>query len=723
MAQPTPRLWQEQWLVPSIWVGLSLLLLMPLVVTSSTIFPFIVGKATYTRGLIEILVVLWLLLAVASPRYRLGPSWILTIFAAYVVINLLAALFGSSLQRSFWGDYRRMGGVFDLIHWMALLVVLISMVRTTAHWRRLFNLNLGVSLALALLGLAQHFNLEVVSDIFWYFEAKERLDITLGNPTYVGAYMMVNAMVATAFLAHSFVARPPPKPVPRRKRRRRRVEQEGVSYWLTGARTFWALVIVLNLWVMLLSGTRGAVVGITAAVLFTGMVYALLGSRRRLRATAGVATAALLPLVLGFPLLRETAVYEKLAERNVTLERLRNVGISERLSTQNRLVTVRIGLEAFAHAPILGWGPENFAIAFQRYEKPGDFNTSFLSDQAHNRPLNELTTTGVVGFVVYLLLWGRMGQILYRRIRAYPEEDLFTVLIGAALVAYFVQNLFLFDAHAIYLQVFLLIGWLASTEVQLHAYAEKRAVDSSVSQGSAGNGAGRRRAMASGEPASGGWWASGPAGWLAEGTQRGQILRWAGGVSLVLVMSASLYFSVYRPFLAAQLFPTQLSGRNALIVWGEFWTDAGQSFDTFPPLATLPRQVLFDTVVTNWESISQLGVDEVVTRVRAEEVAALEAEPDNPRLHISLGRLYQKAAITNSQYLERARVYADAASRLAPGTVDTGLLVVEQEILEGNYQRALDLIKEHDVGLDFEFHRQFIAFGVSAREGLGSQEG
>ena len=717
MARATPQLWQEQWLVPTIWTVLSLLLLMPLVVTSSTIFPFIVGKATYTRGLIEILVVLWLLLAVASPRYRLSPSWILTIFAAYVIINLLAALFGVSILRSFWGDYRRMGGVFDLIHWMALLVVLISMIRTTAHWRRLFNLNLGVSLALALLGLAQHFNLEVVSGFFWYFEARERLDITLGNPTYVGAYMMVNALVATAFLAHSFVARPPPKPVPRHERRRRRVEQEGMSYWLIGERMFWALTIVLNLWVMLLSGTRGAAIGIGAAVLFTGVVYALLGSRRRLRATAGVATVALLLLVAGFPLLRETTVFENLAERNITLERLRNAGISEQLSVQQRMVTARIGLDAFANAPILGWGPENFAIAFQRYEKPGDFNTSFLSDQAHNRLLNELTTTGVLGFVVYMLLWGRMGQVLYRKIRAHPEEDLFTVILGAAVVAYFVQNLFLFDAHATYLQVLLLIGWLASTEVKLQADSAQQAAEPAT------QGGGRPQIRPAQRSAPGGWWASGPARWFAQETSRGLALRWAGGVSLVVILTASLYFAVYRPFLAAQLFPTQLSGSSELVVWGDLWTDAGQSFDTFPPLATLPRQVLFDTVISNWESISQLGVDEVISRVQAEEVAALEAEPDNPRLHISLGKLYQRAAITNPQYLERARMHADSARKLAPGTVDTGLLVVEQEILEGNYQRALDLIEEYDVKLDFQYHRQFVAFGEGAREGLSAQEG
>ena len=80
--------------------------------------------------------------------------------------------------------------------------------------------------------------------------------------------------------------------------------------------------------------------------------------------------------------------------------------------------------------------------------------------------------------------------------------------------------------------------------------------------------------------------------------------------------------------------------------------------------------------------------------VQPEVEAAIEAEPENSRLYISLGQLYQRAAETEPQYLERAGEYADAARKLAPGTVDTGLLVVRQEILEGNYQRALDLIEE-----------------------------
>ena len=45
-----------------------------------------------------------------------------------------------------------MGGVFDLIHWFMLLLVLSTMVRSTVSWRWLLHANLGISLILALLG-------------------------------------------------------------------------------------------------------------------------------------------------------------------------------------------------------------------------------------------------------------------------------------------------------------------------------------------------------------------------------------------------------------------------------------------------------------------------------------------------------------------------------------------------------------------------------------------
>ena len=53
------------------------LLLMPLLVTGDTIFPFVVGKAPYSRALIEIVFGLWLVLALISPSHRPPRSLLL----------------------------------------------------------------------------------------------------------------------------------------------------------------------------------------------------------------------------------------------------------------------------------------------------------------------------------------------------------------------------------------------------------------------------------------------------------------------------------------------------------------------------------------------------------------------------------------------------------------------------------------------------------------------
>ena len=60
----------EKLLVIGVKLGIFLVLFMPLIVTTDTLFPFIVGKALYARGIIQIVFGMWLILAVKFPAYR-----------------------------------------------------------------------------------------------------------------------------------------------------------------------------------------------------------------------------------------------------------------------------------------------------------------------------------------------------------------------------------------------------------------------------------------------------------------------------------------------------------------------------------------------------------------------------------------------------------------------------------------------------------------------------
>ena len=601
----------EKGLLWTVRLGLFLVLLMPMVVTQSTLFPYIVGKAIYARSLIEITFAFWVVLAVRAPAYRPLRSWLLWLFAMFLFVSFMAAVVGVSFQRSFWGDFRRMGGVFDLAHWFAYAIVLVSVLRGAREWRWLLNANLGISLLIALLGLAQHFDVRVFDKIFWYLQPTGRLDITFGNSTYVGAYMLVNLFVALAFLVRPYQRLPQPEPtrrLTRRERRQSRMQEGQLQPSLLPCRAFWVITAVVDLWVLTLSGTRGAVVGLVAGLLIAGVGYLVWGSRRRAKLLVGALMAAFLLVALVAPLARDTAPFRSLADSNVTVarfHRLLTIGIDD-LSIKSRLRTAGAGVEAFTHAPVLGWGPENFAVAFDRYVDAQDLlpGTS-LADQAHNKPIEELTTKGILGFTSYALLIGWMMWVLVHTVRREPDERLFALFVGAGVVAYVVQNLFLFDSPAPFLQFVLLLGWVAGVEGRRSVDPSSRPLPGVVTA---------TGGMSS--PRNSGSRPTGQVGPIGAIPSAGV---WIATVAVALIFTVALLnLFNYRLYRAAHLFPLEASSL------GEFFGEAQDSFEAFPPLATLGRQILLDTFAENWNRLTPAEESLLLTGLQAEAGSSLQ---------------------------------------------------------------------------------------------------
>ena len=269
----TTHSWMEKPLANAVRVVLALVLVAPLIVMAdplpSTMFPYVVGKAVYTRLLVELAFALWLVLVLWHPAYRLPKSRLVLVLAVYVAVVLVASFTGVSLQRSLWSTYERMQGWVGLLHYAAFTVMLASMFRTFRDWRLVLNVNLAVGLVMGLLGVSQMAGLDLLA----YLVDAPRISITLGNATYVGAYMLVNALIAAALLAHSLAA-------PRaggdgsagrarrgsRRGRRQRAEPQRPAWASpeTLMRVFWVSVILLDLLMLYQSGTRGAIVGLAA---------------------------------------------------------------------------------------------------------------------------------------------------------------------------------------------------------------------------------------------------------------------------------------------------------------------------------------------------------------------------------------------------------------------------------------------------------------------------
>ena len=184
---------------------IALVLATPFVFTPGTIYPFVVGKAVWSRAIIEAAFALWAVLALARPQYRPPRSWLLLLLAAGLGVALLSACFGASVQRSLWSSYERMQGVVDLAHWFALAVVLVSVLRNATEWRALLALNLGVGTAMAALVVARHFQIELPVYDAMPEPHLPRMSGPLGNPTYLAVYMLSNVAIAFGFAVRSWV--------------------------------------------------------------------------------------------------------------------------------------------------------------------------------------------------------------------------------------------------------------------------------------------------------------------------------------------------------------------------------------------------------------------------------------------------------------------------------------------------------------------------------------
>ena len=185
----------------------------PLVVGIDIIYPFVTGKALYSRALIALAFAAWAVLALAGPAWRPPRSTLLVLVGLGLLVAAVAAVFGVSPQFSFWSNYGRMEGLLDLAHWGAFAVMAASMFRTRRDWAWVLGIGLAVGLAVAAAALAQALAPGLLP--LRVLRPGEQAYGTLGNPAYLGACMQATALLAAGCLAASFARRAPrPEPAP-----------------------------------------------------------------------------------------------------------------------------------------------------------------------------------------------------------------------------------------------------------------------------------------------------------------------------------------------------------------------------------------------------------------------------------------------------------------------------------------------------------------------------
>jgi O-antigen ligase len=391
------------------WVTIAALFIIPLIpilptvaIANTYFFPFITGKNFAFRILVEIAFAGWALLALVDKKYRPKFSWIGAIFVAFVAWMAIVDSLAVNPAKAFWSNFERMDGWVTLIHLLMLFIVMGSIFTVDTLWRKWWLTFLTVAAIICAYSFMQ------VAGLFAIHQGGVRLDATFGNSDYLACYMLF-AIAISVWQAF-----------------------ETKKMWL---RYSLAVLTLLEISVLFLTATRGAILGFIGAIIF-GSVLWMIESGKKGRRYAATILAVLIVICAGFFFIRNTPVIQ----HDPTLSRLATISLADP-ETHARFTIWHMALEGFSQKPITGWGQEGFNYVFNKYYEPQLYSQEPWFDRAHNLFLDWLIAGGIPALLLFLALFGSAAFALYKSTVSRVER----ITLLSALAAYAFQGFFIFD--------------------------------------------------------------------------------------------------------------------------------------------------------------------------------------------------------------------------------------------------------------------------------------
>ena len=377
-----------------------------ILVTPILFFPSYIQAMSTAKVIAFLLLTLLALPCYLAILFQKKEPWsvfrqpIILTFAAFILTLILSSLLGIDPLNSFLGTLQRPVSVVLFIHGFLVVLYLYELFTHQERWKRTYtNILIGVATLIAFYALFEGW-------LFPSFVSQEgRVASVLGNPIFLSSFLILPLFLSLA-----------------------RASDGAKKH-----KTLYRLASTIMMGAILLSGTRGAFVGLLAGGLFW-FVSHITTHRTSLKPFL---TKSLAVVAIGVALLFAVVTF---APEQTGLSRLVQVGDTNVLS---RLAYWEMGLRGWQQAPVLGLGPGNFyRIADQLFTEETYDSSTTWPDKPHNIAIEWLTTTGLIGFGLYLALL----VLLYRQgLRLRTTQSL---ILLAGLTAYVIQGQFVFHTFS-----------------------------------------------------------------------------------------------------------------------------------------------------------------------------------------------------------------------------------------------------------------------------------
>lgn len=427
-----------------IFWGICVILLLPVIVLPPTFQPSDWTRTILLRTILTILISFVLFkffykkeCDIYLPKWDFYSFLPLMALLAFFGIQILATIFSQDLKFSIFGSPARAGG---LLSWAFYLIfaVFIAIFINEQDWQKLWKVNFIAGILASLLAFVQYFGL--LSGIFISHEGGNTPSL-LGNSTFLATYMIFLSFLSLTFLM---------KETDKRKR------------------LFYAGLFCLFIFTILISGSRASYIAFLAGLLYFFLFYpgisGLVKISKKLRHARNIAVVLSVLAVLFVIYANISPKLPNFIEKDTRLSYL----VHNRLSVKTvlrdisgtRFETWKIALKEIQDKPLLGWGPENFYIGFEKYYDPNmpDIRGLWI-DRPHNILLDVAANSGVIALLLYFAFW----ITLFWRLQVLKKEQENNKYSAHGLQAMFLGYLiilfFNFDNFSTYLISFFFIGY------------------------------------------------------------------------------------------------------------------------------------------------------------------------------------------------------------------------------------------------------------------------
>jgi O-antigen ligase/Tfp pilus assembly protein PilF len=593
----------KSYLTWTIIAGCFSILLTPLIVAGSLFFPFITGKAFFFRLIVEILALLWLLRMFWFPETRPRISLVTIAMSVFGIIVSLATIFSLHPMHSFWSNFERMEGLVTYLHLGLYWLVLSSVFTSERLWRVFFSSSIGVSLIVCIYGFFQ------LAGKLEIHQGSVRLDATLGNAIYLAVYLLIHLFL-TLYLM---------------------MGNRSKSWQIIG----WIAVIIQAV-VLYFTATRGAILGLIGGLIVTGAILIIRPPSPSWRRRSLYGLGVIVLLVAAFIGLRQAAF----VQNSPVLSRFANISAHE-TTTESRLIIWQMSLKGFTEHPLLGWGPENYNIVFNKYYDPRLWPQEQWFDRSHNIFLDWLISAGALGLISYLSLFGVSLYYLWSRRRLFTPMEY--ALLTGMLAAYFFHNIFVFDNLVSYIFFMSILAYIHFRVVATNPELAKLQIPVPISS----------------------------------------ILS----VLAVIIFGATVYFVVAKPLDTATKLIEALSSRTAEASLNYFDQTLTSSYlgraEARLQMLSTAYQVL------RQPAVSTSTKQEFVSRTISEQQAQLAELPDEARYTLFFGSF-----LDNLGYPKEGLVLLEKAAALSPRKQTIKFELISNALQQNQVDQALTIAKE-----------------------------